>query len=125
MIPCAEQKGDAHPHEGFETIYGVRKSSFHSCHLLREWESYSEEERSLWQKKKSSSSWTMRISTERLGRKGIVWTITICCNMSVRIAFSSMLIATSPSIQGMNIDWMQRSRSCGVPGTSSIPRWVP
>src|SRR5260370_23698729 len=44
--------------------------------LKRPLESYSEQESSIWKKKKSFSSWTTRTSTELPGRNGIVLTIT-------------------------------------------------
>src|SRR6266700_3603611 len=75
--------------------------------LTRPKDSYSEKEKALWKRKKSSSSWTLRTSTELPGRNDIVWTITTCSTMWVRSDFSSMRIATSPSIQGTNIGWTE------------------
>src|SRR6266852_2580733 len=73
-----------------------------------------EQERAVWKKKKSSSSWTTQTSTELPGRKVIVWTIATCSAMWARSDFSSMRIATSQSIQGTNIGWTEKYRNYGV-----------
>src|SRR6266566_7533567 len=92
--------------------------------LVKSYKAISRQESSLWKKKKSSSSWTMRISTELPGRKDIVWTITTCSSMWVRSDFSSMRIATSQSIRGTNIGWTEKYRNYGVLDILLRPRWA-